>query len=260
MADKLLSMITTRIIAVSQAVRSFASHQAYIPNDKFEIIPNCIPLHQIRILSSKEQQDKKRELGIDDTQPVIITVGRLSIEKGHLFLLDAATKVIQKKPNVVFIIVGDGPCKSSLLRQAEHNGLGNQIQFMGFRQDIYELLQISTILSLPSLREGLPVTLLEASACFLPIVASNVGGVPEVVEDGINGLLTPPGDDVALAKAILFLLNSPNLRYQMGQEGHKIVEGSYSAEVISVKMISLYKRLWSEYAIRAVNNRVIFDR
>jgi len=253
--DKLLSVITTQMTAVSEAVRSFASHQAHIVPDKFEVIPNCIQLQKIRNLTYTEREDKKRELGIKNNQHVIITVARLINQKGHCVLLDSARMVLNNKPEVLFLIVGGGKCETSLIMQAKQSGLINQVKFLGFRQDIYELLQISTMMVLPSLREGLPVTLLEASACFLPIVASNVGGVPEVVEDGVNGLLVPPGDGVALSKAIIFLLDSPNLRFQMGQEGRKIIENRYSAEVIAETTAFLYQRLWSEYSIRGGINK-----
>jgi glycosyltransferase involved in cell wall biosynthesis len=249
-ADCLLARITTQITAISQAVRFFASNQAHLAPEKFLVIPNCISLHLLHISSTSERQENKRELGISKNQPVIITIGRLSPEKGQSVLLDAARIILDEKPNAVFLIVGDGPCEQSLKRQAQRNGLEGHVVFLGFRQDIFSLLQISTVMVLPSLREGLSVALMEASACSVPIVASNVGGIPEVVENGVSGFLVPPGDDTAFANSILQLLDSPDLRDSMGLAGRKIITDRYSSEIVSEMTVGLYGRLWSEYASR----------
>lgn len=246
MADRLLARITTQMTAISQAVQLFASGQAHLDPEKFLIIPNCIPFREIQIYSVSDRRKKRRELGIREKQSVIITIGRLSPEKGHHVLLDAAQRVVEERSDVLFLFVGDGPCKQSLISQVKQKGLEQNTLFLGFRQDIPALLQISTIMALPSLREGLSVSLIEASACYLPIVASRIGGIPEVVEDGVSGILVPPGDNLAMAKSILHLLDMPELRSAMGQEGRIIAVRRFDSEVVAKKTAELYCQLWSE--------------
>jgi glycosyltransferase involved in cell wall biosynthesis len=250
LADRLLSKITTQMTTISQAVRLFASNQAHLDPGKFLVIPNGIPLNQIPIFSKSERQAKKRELGIGKNQPVVITVGRLHPQKAHHVLLDAARRVVKEKPDVRFLLVGGGPCEQALKKQALCNGLEENVQFLGFRQDIPALLQISTVMVLSSLREGLSVALMEASACSLPIVASNVGGNPEIVVHGITGLLVPPGDEEKLADSILQILNYPKQRNSMGREGRRLVTERYTSDIVSDRTARLYRRLYDEYSVR----------
>jgi glycosyltransferase involved in cell wall biosynthesis len=250
MADRLLARITTQMTAISQAVRLFSARQARLDPEKYLVIPNSIPITRIRMESRTEGLAKRRELDIGADQPVVITVGRLSPEKGQRVLIEAARNILEVNPSVLFLFVGDGPCRQALIRQAEQYGLDAHIKFLGYRQDISSLLQISTIMALPSLREGLSIALIEASACYLPIVASNVGGIPEVVENGVSGILVPPGDDKALAKSILNLLDSPDLQLSMGQAGRRIATNCFSSKILSEKIAHLYQRLWSEFISR----------
>lgn len=242
--DRLLARVTTQMIAVSEAVRAFAADQAGIGRERFVVIPNGIPLEQVPQLSLQERLAKRASLEIEQDQPVILSVGRLTEQKGFSVLLQAAKLVLAKYPGAVFLIAGSGNLEKELRRQIQGRGLEGSVRLLGVRSDVYELMQISTILVMPSLWEGLPVTLIEAGACRLPVVASKVGGIPEIVQDGESGFLVPPRDEVALAEAILRLLDSPEMRRCMAEEGRRLVEGRFSADVVARQMEDLYWQLW----------------
>lgn len=145
----------------------------------------------------------RREFGCEDGDFVVGTGVVLSEQKGVAFLLGAARRVLDRAPEVRFVIAGEGPARPELERRARDLGLGERVRFLGYRRDIPEFLSAIDLYALPSLWEGLPLALLEALAAGKPIVATRVGGNPEIVEEGVHGCLVPPRDEAALADAIL---------------------------------------------------------
>jgi glycosyltransferase involved in cell wall biosynthesis len=196
-------------------------------------------------LTPAEKIGKRLEVGLPLDSPVVTTVCRLTEQKGIPHLLRAAKALLPEFPEAVFVVIGDGPLKTRLEALAASLGLPSSLRFLGARDDVWDLLQASDLLVMPSLWEGLPVALLEACACGVPAVASGVGGIPEVVEHGVNGLLVPPGDEAALASAIASMLSSRERRLRMGREARRKVEERYSTDRIGRAIAGLYRDLWS---------------
>jgi L-malate glycosyltransferase len=162
-------------------------------------------------------------------QLVVGTVSHLSHEKGMTYLIEAASLIPEVNEKFRFVIVGEGACLQELMDLARRKRLEN-FRFTGFRSDIPQLMESFDIFILPSLSEGLSSAILEAMASSLPVIASNVGGIPELVKDGENGLLVAPADSVALAGAIQRLAQNPEDSLRMGREGRKQVEDRFAME------------------------------
>jgi glycosyltransferase involved in cell wall biosynthesis len=160
----------------------------------------------------------RRELDVPDEDLLVVTVGGLRAEKGYDVLLDAAQLADRRGLPLHFAVAGDGVLHDELRARHEALDLGARFQFLGHRRDALDLLVAADIFVLPSRQEGLPVVLMEATSIGAPIVATRVGGVPQVVEDGTNGLVVPPGDPEALVTALGRLAADPRLRAHLGRQ------------------------------------------
>jgi glycosyltransferase involved in cell wall biosynthesis len=161
---------------------------------------------------------------------VIGTVAHLSHEKGINYLIEAASMIPDVKARMRFVIVGDGKCLQELKALSSSKGLNEVIHFAGFHPSTYEFMKSFDIFALPSLSEGLSSAILEAMAASLPIVATQVGGIPELVTDGENGLLVAPADPAALAQAIRQLADDPEESERMGKRGRERMEVQFTLE------------------------------
>ena len=185
----------------------------------------------------------RKDLGIDSETCLIGTVGRLTPVKGIPYLLDAARILLRQGANVKVLVVGDGSIRQDLLAQAGNLGVGERVVFLGHREDTDVLLQALDIFVLPSLSEGIPMALLEAMAASRPIVASRVGGIPEIIEDGVEGYLVEPMDVNTLAERCRRLIESPDVARKMGEQGRKRVESEFSATAMADRVVSVYKEV-----------------
>jgi glycosyltransferase involved in cell wall biosynthesis len=166
-----------------------------------------------------------------DGEPVFIgTVAHLSEEKGLFYLVEAAATIANARSTLRFIIVGDGQCRQALEEQVQYRGLESCFEFMGFVKSPAEQFSRFDIFVLPSLSEGLSSAILTAMATSLPVIATDVGGIPELVSNGENGLLVPARDHRALGRAIADLSNNPVKAYQMGQIGRRRMEEHFTLE------------------------------
>jgi glycosyltransferase involved in cell wall biosynthesis len=167
--------------------------------------------------------------------------------KGHQYFLEAARHVLRVLPTSRFLIVGDGVGFKSVRQRVRDLGLERAVVLTGFRRDIPEVMAALDVLVVPSLRsEGIPQVILQAFAVGRPVVASAVGGIPEVVRDQQTGLLVPPGDHAALASAILSLLQDPSRASQLAQAGHSLVERRYEMDRVMTYTAELYAQLLSK--------------
>ncbi|MFQ5799725.1 MAG: glycosyltransferase family 4 protein [Bacteroidota bacterium] len=182
----------------------------------------------------------RKKLGIPQGIKIVVSAGRLSPEKGHRFLLEAISKMDKKTNNACFVFCGDGVCQKDLESQAKRLGIWEQCRFLGFRRDLHEIFQVMDLLVLPSLTEGLPNVLLEAFACAKPVVATAIGGVPEVVEHSVNGILVAPKRPDLLADAIGKCLSSPETAKQMGRAGYHKVKSEFTFEWQTSKLQAIY--------------------
>ena len=185
----------------------------------------------------------RKDLGIDSETCLIGTVGRLTPVKGITYLLQAARILLRRGTNVKVLIVGEGSIRQDLLTQTHDLGISDNVVFLGHREDTDALLQAMDIFVLPSLSEGIPMALLEAMAACRAIVASRVGGVPEIVEDGVEGFLVEPMDVNGLVERCGQLIESPELARKMGEQGRKRVERDFSATAMADRVALVYKEL-----------------
>jgi len=230
-----------KIITVSNSIKDVLIKKGGVKPNKITVIHNGIDLASMRCCLDLKQKLKQR-LGIDNTAQVIGCVGTLRSVKGHKYLIQSAPLILKERPSTYFILVGDGPLRNDLERLAEKLKVREKIMFLGYRPDIPELMSIFDIFILPSLSEGLSNVLLEAMATSKPVVATNVGGNPEVVEEGKTGLLVPPRDPQKIAEAVISLLNDEDKRLRMGENGLRRVKEKFSIS----KMVREYEKIYHE--------------
>ena len=199
---RLYLKLADRIVTVSRDLQRTLINEAVAQPDKVNVLYNGIDGKRFVF---QDQYRIRRELGIPDTDFVFGTAVVLSEQKGIGFLLEAAQQLLKRTGGIRFVIAGDGPKRVELESKAREMGLGTAVLFLGYRQDVPELISSFDAYVLPSLWEGLPLALIEALAIGKPIVCTSVGGNPEIVEDGLNGFVVPPRDSTALAQGLLRL-------------------------------------------------------
>jgi glycosyltransferase involved in cell wall biosynthesis len=211
---------------------------------KVMVIPNGINLAQFD--PSQWQMEDLAELrtllGIPPGARVVALVARLHPQKGHAYLIQAAPAILAACPDVVFLFVGEGEYRAAIEQQIQALDLCDHFRLVGLRSDVPRLLALSDVLVLPSVYEGMPNVILEAMAAGLPVVASDVDGVGEVLIDGVTGLLIPKADPVALGRAILVLLNDSSLSREMGRRGHERVRTQFSEQEMCRQYEALVRR------------------
>lgn len=209
--------LNDHVFAVSGAVRRSVRYPLALRRLR---VPPIEVLHEgidvARVAGRAPDPAWRGGLGIQDSAPVVGTVSNLKAHKGLRHLLDAAALVRRTVPGIHFVIVGAGPEEAALRRRVRDLGLEGVVALAGWRRDAPDLVCGFDVFALASLHEGLPIALLEAMALGVPVVATSVGGTPEVVEDGVQGFLVPPGDPRALAQRIELLLGDPRLRDRAG--------------------------------------------
>jgi glycosyltransferase involved in cell wall biosynthesis len=198
--------------------------------------------------------EARRRLGVAEAAPVLLTVARMSAQKGHADLLAAAPHILAAEPEARFVWVGTGPLMVRLRAQIEAAGLSHAVLMLGRRDDVADLMAASDLLVLPSLFEGLPLVLLEAMAAGLPALATRVPGSADAIRDGEHGTLVPPGDPSGLAEAIIRLLEDPARRALLASAGRSRFESEFTAARMARETLALYRRLLSEARAEAPPN------
>lgn len=209
---------------------------------QYVVIPNGLDAEVYALLAAPPALTRAA-LGIPSEARPALCIGRLVAVKGQTFLLRAWPSVLKGEPRALLLLAGEGPDEQPLRAQAAALGLGGSVKFLGFREDIPSLLACAEALVLPSLNEGFGMVLVEAMAMGKPVVASAVGGVPELVLDGRTGLLVPPADPEALATAIRRLLEDPGAARQMGEAGRERARKAFSREAFLKGHRDLYGEL-----------------
>ncbi len=174
---------------------------------------------------------------------LIVTAGRLSPEKGHRYLVDAIAKCQSDNKKIFYLFCGEGQCNDELKKQCEHLGVLSFCRFAGFRHDLQDIFRLMDFFVLPSLTEGLPNVVLESFACAKPVVATQVGGIPELVQNGVNGLMVPAQNTDRLANAMSYLINNKKKRYQMGMAGLDTVKNDFTFVEQTRKLEAIYSEL-----------------
>ena len=235
-----LDPLTTHYIAVSHATRDFGIRHRLFAPERASVIYNGIP--EPIAPATEDRADVRRELGLKPDAPLVATVGRFERQKGLNYFIDAAAKVLARVPEAQFLLIGDGPLLDELRAQAARLGVADAIRFAGWRDDVQRVLAACDVFALASLWEALPLTIAEAMAAARPVVATDVGGVREIVRDGVTGRVVPPRDVSALADAIAALLRDEALRRRFGDAGR----ASYLQTFTLPRMVEQYERLLTE--------------
>jgi glycosyltransferase involved in cell wall biosynthesis len=243
MLDRLVLHGMDRIVCVSEG-QSVKVRRAGVSPGRVVVIRNAIGRESFRAPDAQTRQEML-EMFARPPRLLVGAAGRLSPEKGFDQFVAAARRVADQHPSTGFILFGDGPLRTVLIQEVADRGLGDRFVFAGFRGDLERYLPSLDVFVQPSFTEGLPVAVLEASAAGLPVVATAVGGTPEVVADGTTGFLVSAGRPDALAEKIARLLKDDTLRQQMGCQGRQRVEGSFTFAAQSVQ----YQRLFAEMGI-----------
>lgn len=227
-----------RIIAISQGIADVLASEG-VPAAKLRVVRSS--LDPAPWQSPADRAAFCAEFGVTGDALLIGVVAQLIERKGHRVLFDALRALPDRSPNVRVICFGQGPLRETLEREAAD--LGETIRFAGFRTDLARWIGALDLLVHPALMEGLGVSLLQASAAGVPIIASRAGGMPEAVADGRTGLLVPPGDALALRDALRRLIEDPALRRRLGDQGRARIEREFSVETMVRGNLAVYREL-----------------
>jgi glycosyltransferase involved in cell wall biosynthesis len=240
--EKAFSFLSYRILCVSQAVREFMVIEEGVNRSKTMLIYNGIETPEEDVPSERIVAIR-RTFGFAGDDIVLIVVASLNKHKGHIVLIDAFGNEVKKRSDLKLLIVGVGPSKAEIEKHAQKLDISSNIAFAGLRRDVPLLLSMSDIFILPSVeREGLGLAVIEAMAMRKPVIGSELGGIPEVIKNGVNGLLFPPGDASGLSYAIDLLANDRHMRERMGQTGRRIFERKFTER----KMISAIEAIYDQ--------------
>ena len=229
LAYNTLSRITDGIIVVSKYAKRNLMEVAHAHENKIRVVYNGIEMHpvdNIRIRSKKI---------------IFASVGRLSIEKGQIYLIEAANSL--KTLDFECWLIGDGPTRAQLETKVQLYGINEKVKFLGFRDDITRLLHQIDILVIPSLNENLGMAIVEAFSQKIPVIASNVGGISELIANHVSGLLIRPKDSKELANAMSKLYFNPEMGNSMGVNGYKAIVNKFTTESMSRKTLSFYQSI-----------------
>jgi glycosyltransferase involved in cell wall biosynthesis len=240
-ANRLLLQRRDRVVSVGHAVRQALIANEGIPDRRIRVIHNGIDLSAHRN-GYHDGEAVRREVGAAPGDLVLMQIARLDYLKDHATAIRTVERVARQRPHVRLILVGEGPERAKIETLVREKRLGANVRLLGQRTDIGRLLPAADLFLLTSISEGIPLTVIEAMAAGLAVVATRVGGVPEVVEDGRTGLLAPSGDDTALAAAVLQLAEDAMRRRQMGLAGRQRAHALFSEE----RMHEQYRQLYEE--------------
>jgi glycosyltransferase involved in cell wall biosynthesis len=226
-------------ICASEAIRTMLVGDG-VPDARTVTVHEGIDLARVHAAPPAELH---KDLWLPHDAPLVGNVAALVPHKGQRYLIDAAPRLLHDHPDARIVIAGEGELRDSLAHQIRHHHLDKHVILAGFRPDVLSVHKAFDVFVMSSVTEGLGTSLLDAMACGKPIVATSVGGIPEVVVDGETGLLVPPRDPAALAAAIARLLGDRQLRERMGAAGRARVETKFSAEHMVAKTLAVYKRV-----------------
>ena len=230
-----------RIITCGETIRQAMIRDNRLEPGKIVSIPTGVDLRRFDF--SLDGSAVREEFGISPDIPLVGTVGIVRSEKGHFYLIKAVQRVLEVKPEMKLLIVGNEPKGDTLRRQIKELGLEKQIIMAGLRDDIPRILAALNVFVLPSLREGVPQGIAQALAMKKAVVATAVGGVLELIENETTGILVPPRDVEALSEGIVELLDDKEKAKRLGENGRRLIEEKFSLETMVEKIESLYHEL-----------------
>lgn len=240
-----LARSTSRLLVVSEAVQRELERYGVGRPGQITVLPLGLDLDRF-LRSEGRRGELRRELGLDDGRPLIGIVARLVPIKRHEDFIAASALVLARHPEALCLVIGDGERRTELEALTRRHGLAERVRFLGWRSDLDRIYVDLDVVVLTSANEGSPVSLIEAMAAARPVVATAVGGVPDLVEHGVTGWVTPAGDPSSLADAIATLLADPERRRAMGKAGRKRVADGYGVD----RLVSDVERLYTDLIAR----------
>jgi glycosyltransferase involved in cell wall biosynthesis len=246
--ERYLSRRSDALIAVSPSVRDFLVGLRIGEPSQWHVVPVGLELRDLLERTPPKQEARKR-LGLPIDSQAVGIVGRLVPIKDHDTFLEAARRVAARRPDIVFVVAGDGERRARLETRAREM-LGNRVRFLGWVFDLPALYGALDIVALSSRNEGTPVALIEAGAASKPVVATRVGGVPDVVRHPVTGLLVEAGDAEGMAKHLLQLLENQEQAAALGAAAREWVRARFSSERLVQDMVQLYTELLARRGLR----------
>jgi glycosyltransferase involved in cell wall biosynthesis len=245
--ERWLARSTSRLLTVSDSMKRELERYRVGRPGQIAVLPLGLDLDRF-LRCEARRGEFRRELGVDDQRPLVGIVARLVPIKRHEDFIAASALVAARNPDALFLVIGDGERRSELEALTRRQGLADRVRFLGWRQDLDRIYVDLDVVVLTSANEGSPVSLIEAMAAARPVVATAVGGVPDLVEPGVNGLLGPSGDPSSIAEAIAALLADPERRRALGEAGRKRVADAHAVDRLVVDVERLYVELMSRRA------------
>lgn len=253
--------LTASLVALSPSLRRYVIAEGFIlrraaavvavsPQIRDELLGRGVAAARTRVVlngvSASEEASPEESLRRGLATPELIAVGRLAREKNFDVLIRALPALRSAFPTLVLRIAGDGPLRTALAELSVRKGVVDSVQLLGFVADVRPLLARATCFVMPSQTEGMPMALLEAMSLGCPIVASRVGGIPEMVRDGREAILVPPGDQSALVQAVKHLLASASERERLGEGARRRYEAEFTARAMAREYIAIYRSMCSK--------------
>ena len=232
------------VVTISDGIREVLLSEG-VPHHKITCVQSAVDTQQYATPCDKAWFN--REFRLKEGSLTCGTLAQLIERKGHRFLFEAIPEILNKIPKARFIILGKGPLKGSLCSYCKDLGIEDKVLFAGFREDLDRIIGCLDLVIHPALMEGLGVSLLQASSAGVPIVGTRVGGIPEIVHDGINGYLIPPSDARSITDSVVKILGDRGLAMQMGQKGREIALRDFSIRSMVEGNLKVYRELLGEF-------------
>ncbi|MDA8335184.1 MAG: glycosyltransferase [Peptococcaceae bacterium] len=242
LAERCTRGMTCHFIAVSNELREALIHQG-IPGGRVTAVHNGVDLARF----TPDAATGRALPGYPGDVPLVSIIARLHAVKGHRFFLHAAKAVLAKKPGVRFLVVGGGPDENALTRMVSDLGIAGAVDFLGFVDDIPTLLARLNVLVVASRWEGFGLTAAEALALAVPVVATDVGGLPEIIRPFETGLLVPYGNSQAMADAVIWILEHPAEAREMATRGRAVVRREFTARQMAVRTVEVYRKVAAKW-------------
>lgn len=231
----------TQVVAVAEFIRKETIERFKVPPHRVLTIPNAVDSMRLRPLTDRVAV--RSSWGIDPSAYVMISVGAFTWEKDPLAQLEVLTRVAQRRPSTILVMVGDGPLRSQVEDEIAARGLQGNVLLLGSRTDVADLLSAADVLLLTSQTEGMPAAAIEAGLCGIPVVSYALAGIPEVVQDGVTGGLASVGDLEGLVRRVIGLLDDEGERRIMGAAAREICSSEFEIHPVAGRYLELYEGL-----------------
>jgi glycosyltransferase involved in cell wall biosynthesis len=250
-AERILARTSDHLVAVSARVKDDLVKFGVAPAARISVVEPGLEVRPL-VHSRQQRGSLRRELGVDSTAPLVGLVGRLCPVKNPRLFLDAAIELLAARPDARFLVVGDGELGPEIRAHARRHNLTKHVIFAGWRNDLPRVYADLDVLVSCSSNEGTPLAIIEAMLAACPVVATSVGGVPDLIDDDVTGRLVPPGQATPLAAAVLRLLHDPRLAAALADAAQRRAQVRFCTTRLAAEMDALYSELLHRHGIKSV--------